>query len=166
MSNEEFGGAFIAKLIPVIAFIAVVLSRNARRNKYNQTRSGKTGTGSKNIPNLRGSSVPTMTTSSTAQTSATRTSATVTMPTGTTSVGPKPWQTGKHNVTKKKTYKSAFENKGLSSSGTISAFGDSKDEISSGSMAASNAAYMDVGNDYMSSFEVGGHRKTPVGFDR
>ena len=102
------------------------------------------------------------------------------------SAPPKPWQTGKHDVkvdkavlngkgrrgkafgqrVKNSNYDSAFENRGLLSGGTISAFGDERDIISSGSMAAGNAAYMDVGNDYVSSFDVGGRRETPAGFDR
>lgn len=45
-------------------------------------------------------------------------------------------------------------------------FGDDRDVISSNSMAASNAEYVDVGNDYISGFDVGGRRETPNGFDR
>ncbi|MBQ7245326.1 MAG: hypothetical protein IJS33_00175 [Firmicutes bacterium] len=102
------------------------------------------------------------------------------------SAPPKPWQIGKHDVkvdkavlngkgrrgkafgqrVKNSNYESAFEDRGLLSGGTISAFGDERDVISSGSMAAGNAAYMDVGNDYVSSFDVGGRRETHAGFDR
>ena len=102
------------------------------------------------------------------------------------SAPPKPWQVGKHDVkvdkavlngkgrrgkafgqrVKPSNYESAFENQGAFSGGTVAAFGNERDVISSGSMAAGNAAYMDVGNDYVSSFDVGGRRETPAGFDR
>ena len=100
------------------------------------------------------------------------------------SAQPKPWQVGKSNATKatlngkkgrgkafgqrpKTTrYDSAFEEKGLLSAAPIAAFGDERDIISKGSMAASNAEYIDVGNDYVSGFDVGGRRETPMGFDR
>jgi len=99
------------------------------------------------------------------------------------SAPPKPWQVGKHNVKptlngkavrgkafgqrpSKSNYRGAFENRGIFSGSTVSAFGDERDVISSGSMAAINAEYMDVGNDYVSSFDVGGYREPPAGFDR
>ena len=114
------------------------------------------------------------------------TSSTSNRPKPLNSAPPKPWQVGKHDVkvdkavlngkgrrgkafgqrVKNSNYDSAFEDRGLLSGGTISAFGDERDVISSGSMAAGNAAYMDVGNDYVSSFDVGGRRETPTGFDR
>ena len=72
---------------------------------------------------------------------------------------PKPWQIGKHDVT----VTSASFN-GKRSNGMP--FGDGMDVISSSSMAASNAEYVDVGNDYVSGFDVGGRRETPIGFDR
>ena len=65
------------------------------------------------------------------------------------SAEPKPWQVGKHDVTKQ-----------------ASAFGESRDAVAKESMAASNARYVDVGNDYVSGFDVDGRRETPSGFDR
>ena len=99
------------------------------------------------------------------------------------SAPPKPWQVGKHNVKpvlngkaargkafgqrmKKSNYNSAFEDRGIFSGGSVSAFGDERDVISSGSMAAINREYIDVGNDYVSGFDVGVRRETPIGFDR
>ena len=99
------------------------------------------------------------------------------------SAPPKPWQIGKHNVkpvlngkaargkafgqrVKKSNYNSAFEDKGIFSGGSVAAFGDERDVISSGSMAAINREYIDVGNDYVSGFDVGGRKETPNGFDR
>lgn len=46
----------------------------------------------------------------------------------------------------------------------ISAFGE-RDVIAHGSMAASNAEYVDAGN-YRQSFDVGGYKEPPMGFDR
>ena len=103
---------------------------------------------------------------------------------GSSSANPKSWQIGKSNTTKasfngKKgggkafgqkskpsRYDSAFENKGLISGAPIAAFGDERDVISKESMAARNAEYIDVGNDYVSSFDVGGRSETQIGFDR
>ena len=129
MSNEDFGAMILPRLIPIIAFIAVIISRSARKNKYAKPRASKPIV----KPVLNGK--------------AARGKA----------FGQRP---------KGSNYKSAFENKGLLSGGTVSAFGDSRDVISRGSLAAINAEYMDVGNDYVSSFDVGGYRETPIGFDR
>lgn len=98
------------------------------------------------------------------------------------SAPPKPWQTGTSKQKpvlngkakrgkafgqrqKQTRYDSAFENK-TAGVGTVAAFGDERDIISSGSMAASNAEYIDVGNDYVKGFDVGGYREPPIGFDR
>ena len=72
---------------------------------------------------------------------------------------PKPWQVGKHDVTSTSPSFNGKRSNGMP-------FGDERDIISSSSMAASNAEYVDVGNDYVSGFDVGGRRETPIGFDR
>ena len=72
---------------------------------------------------------------------------------------PKPWQIGKHDVTPTSQSFNGKRSNGMP-------FGDERDIISSSSMAASNAEYVDVGNDYVSGFDVGGRRETPIGFDR
>ena len=72
---------------------------------------------------------------------------------------PKPWQVGKHDVTSTSPSFNGKRSNGMP-------FGEGRDIISSSSMAASNAEYVDVGNDYVSGFDVGGRRETPIGFDR
>ena len=157
-------------LIVAIFFIRnmIRIGTSAARKQNSKSRSSSAGAAQYSAP------------------SSTATSSASNRPKPLNSTPPKPWQIGKHDVkvdkavlngngrrgkafgqrVKNSNYDSAFEDRGLISDGTISAFGDERDIISSGSMAAGNAAYMDVGNDYVSSFDVGGRRETPAGFDR
>ncbi|MBO4235102.1 MAG: hypothetical protein J5928_01490 [Firmicutes bacterium] len=160
-------------IVPIIISM-IIISNIVKLGKAAKNGSNK-GVGNKNLSPTRGSkSSPGTGVSSRTQT----------MSQGTgTSAPPKSWQVGKSNVKPvlngktgrgkafgqrptKSNYDSAFEDRGIFFGGTIAAFGEERDIISKESMAARNAEYIDVGNDYVSSFDVGGRRETETGFDR